>query len=244
MQSHLWMHHRRKRSDGTPPYRWECPYCGATGVEYVQTDGNALKNHLTEHVPSVFDTVSTSDLVHPGGRLLLYTGGGGTAATVMRKHVFFDADSLLLVTATPDKQLELLSEIPFPPVRTAVLTTASPPYEYADATGGQVDVIQLEGGIGLTELARESSDVIEDYGDRGGTFHIEFDIAGAIIERFGLESAFKFISALNAWIHRAEAGIYYPVSSSKQPKSVLNALDGLFDRSIRAREKRLVSSFN
>lgn len=242
MQSHLRDHYRRNRTDVSTTASWECPYCGATGVAPgPNRAADSLRTHLSEHVPAAFETVPTADVAPPGGRLLLYAEDG-TASATLRKHVAFDADSLLLVTGSPDERLDSLSDIPSPPARTAVLTTASPPYEHADAADERIDVTTLDGGIGLTELARELSGIVDDYGDREDTFYIEFGILGAIVERFGTESAFKFVNALNTWTREAGAGVYYPVVPGRQPESVLNVLEGLFDRSVRARERLLVSS--
>lgn len=241
MQSHLCEHYRRNRTDGGATASWECPYCGATGVAGGPTQASdSLRSHLSEHVPDAFERVPTTDVAPPDGRLLLYAGGDAAAA--LRRHVAFEADSLLLVTGAPDERLDVTSEITSPPARTAVLTTASPPYERADAADGEVEVTRLDGGIGLTGLARELSGVVDDYGDRGGSFYIEFGIVGAIIERFGTEAAFRFLNALNAWTREAGAGVYYPVVPGRQPESVLNVLKELFDRSIRTRGQLLVSS--
>ena len=241
MRSHLCEHYRRNRTDGDVTASWECPYCGAAGIAGGLTQASdSLRHHLSEHVPDAFERVPTTDLAPLNGRLLLYVGGG--AAATLRRHIAFESDSLLLVTGAPDKRFDALSGIPSPPARTTVLTTSSPPYEHADAADGQIEVTRLDGGIGLTDLARELSEVVDNYGDREGTFYIEFGIIGAIIERFGTESAFSFINALNAWTREAGASVYYPVVPGRQPESVLNVLEGLFDRSIRTREQLLVSS--
>lgn len=242
MRSHLCEHYRRNRTDGGTTASWECPYCGATGVASgPNRASDSLRSHLSEHVPAAFERVPTADVAPPDGRLLVYVEGG-TAAAALRRHVASEADSLLLVTGAPDERLDALSGIPSPPAKTAVLTTASPPYERADAADGEVEVIRLDGGIGLTDLARELSEVVDGYGNRGGTFYIEFGIVGALVERFGTKPAFKFVNALNAWTREAGAGVYYPVVSGRQPESMLNVLEGLFDRSVRARERLLVSS--
>lgn len=243
LRSHLRTHYRRKRADDNAQYSWACPYCGTSGVTYMKSDaGDAFENHLSGHVPGILESTDVTDVLRTSDQLLLYARERDAAAAAMRKHVFYEADSLLVVTGSPDERLRILSEeLPSPPRSTTVLTTASPPYEHADAGAGRIDVARLDGGIGLTELASEISTVIDEYEARG-TFYVEFDIAGAILDRFGVEAGFKFINALNAWARNAGAGIYYPVSPARQPESVLNVVEGLFDRSVHARGDLLVSS--
>jgi hypothetical protein len=104
-----------------------------------------------------------------------------------------------------------------------------------------LEVVRLDSRLGLSGLGETLSRVIEEYEAADGKIAVEIDILSELVEKFDLQTVFKFLHLLGKRIGQADALAHYHVDSRAQSESTINVLDQLFDISITARDQRFVS---
>jgi hypothetical protein len=245
--SHVLDHHRQRVTKQDFRLRWDCPYCESTGQYHGRGDGiEKLKRHLLDHVTSLIQSgVHVTDDIGGTGNVLVRSPRGSAASDNARVHVLSSGDIVMFVTTAPDERLRLLhDELREWPAQTAIVTTRSDVLENVsgiDSSEMPLELVQLDGRLGLSGLGETLSRVIEECEAAAGKIAVEFDILSELIEKFDLRTVFKFLHALGRRVKRADALAHYHVDSRARSESTINILDKSFDLSIRVRGQRFVS---
>jgi hypothetical protein len=247
VESHLLDHHRGQLTNREFRISWECPYCDTTGQSHDESEGVArFTSHLFEHVEPLLESgVHVADEVDGTGSILVRSPVGSTGADNARIHFLSPGNVVLFVTTNPADRIRLLDEeLHEWPAWTIVLTTKDDPL--AGVTGIDfsevpLEVVRLDSRLGLSDLGETISRVLDEQERTDGKISVEFDILAEIIEKFDLQTVFKFLHVFAKRCESADALAHYYVNPSAQSESTLNVLDEVFDLSITAREETFVS---
>jgi hypothetical protein len=247
VESHVLDHHRQRVTKQDFRVRWDCPYCESSGQYHDQDEGvGEFKRHLFDHVKSLVESgVHVADDIDGTGNVLVRSPRGSTASDNARVHFLSPGDIVVFVTTTPGQRLRLLhEELHEWPAQTVILTTKSDvlgSVSGIDFSDVPLEIVQLDGRLGLSGLGETLSRVIEEYETAAGKIAVEIDILSELVEKFDLQTVFKFLHLLGERIEQAEALTHYHVDSRSRSESTINVLDQLFDLSITAQDQRFVS---
>jgi hypothetical protein len=245
--SHTLDHHRERLTEEGFRTRWDCPYCGHTEERTGHSDAvDRFERHLSDHVAALVTSgVHVADAVGGTGSVLVRAPRSGRGADSARIHFCSSGGTVLFVTTAPDERLRLLNDaLPEWPARTILLTTGSDPL--ASVAGIDVDdvsleVVHLDARLGLTGLGETISRVVDEYEDANGRLTVGIDVLSELVETFELRTVFEFLHVLGRRFDRAGALAHYHVDPRRLSASTINVLEGAFDLSIRARNRRFVT---
>jgi hypothetical protein len=217
------------------------------GQNHEQSVGvQRFQEHLFEHVEPLLEPgVHIADSVNGTGNILVRSPLHSAGANNARVHFLAPGDIVLLVTTNPAETITLLDEeIGEWPALTTILTTKEDPL--ADISGIdvmniQLEVVQLDRRLGLSDLGETISRVLQEQETTNGKITVEFDILSEIIEKFDVQTVFKFLHVLTNRIKSADALSHFYVDPSRRSMSTINVLDQLFDLSITAHEHTFVA---
>lgn len=240
VQSHMLDHHRGNLSQAEFQLRWECPYCDASGQSHDQSAGvQQFKRHLYDHVePLMESSVHVADDIDGTGSVLVKAPTDSAGADNARIHFLAPCDIVLFVTTNPARRVELLAQrLDEWPAWTIVLTTKTNPLagvEGIDIGNVPLEVVQLDGTLGLRDLGETISRVLDEQDTTQAKLSVEFDILSEIVQKFQVQTVFRFLHVLSKRLERSGALSHYYVDSNRQSASTLNVLEELFDLSITA----------
>ncbi|MFB6102210.1 MAG: hypothetical protein ABEJ73_06550 [Haloplanus sp.] len=244
---HILDHHRQRLTKQDFRVRWDCPYCDSSGQHHDQTDGvEEFKRHLFGHVESLVESgVHVADAIDGTGSILVRAPPGSAGADNARIHFLSPGDIVLFVTVAPAERLRLLyEELHEWPAQVVVLTTKSgvlddiPGIDFDELS---LEIVRLDGRLGLSGLGETMSRVLEEYEATDGKIAVEFDILSELVGKFDLQTVFKFLHVLGKRFDRADALAHYHVDPRAQSESTINVLEQSFDLSITAHDQRFVS---
>jgi len=247
VESHGLDHHRQRLTTRDFRVSWDCPYCESSGQYHDRDEGvEGFKQHLFDHVKSLVESgVHVADDIDGTGNVLVRSPRGSTASNNARIHFLSPGDIVVFVTTTPGERLRLLhEELHEWPAQTVVLTTKSDVLgRVSDIDFSEVplEIVRLDGRLGLSGLGETLSRVVEEYEAAAGKIAVEIDILSELVEKFDLQTVFKFLHLLGKRIEQADALAHYHVDSRSRSESTINVLDQLFDLSITAHDERFVS---
>jgi hypothetical protein len=233
-------HHRGNLSQAEFQLRWECPYCDASGQSHDQSAGvQQFKRHLYDHVePLMESSVHVADDIDGTGSVLVKAPTDSAGADNARIHFLAPCDIVLFVTTNPARRVELLAQrLDEWPAWTIVLTTKTNPLagvEGIDIGNVPLEVVQLDGTLGLRDLGETISRVLDEQDTTQAKLSVEFDILSEIVQKFQVQTVFRFLHVLSKRLERSGALSHYYVDSNRQSASTLNVLEELFDLSITA----------
>ena len=245
--SHTLEHHRRRLTEGGFQTRWECPYCDRTEEHADRADAvERFQRHLFEHVEGlVVSGIHVADEIDGTGSVLIRSPRSGSGADNARIHLLSPAGVVLFVTTAPGERLRLLEkQLPEWPAQTLVLTTKADPLESVsgiDFSAISLEIVQLDGSLGLSGVGETISRIIDEHEETGRKLAVEFDILPELVGKFDLQTVFKFLHVLGRRFDRADALAHYHVDPRRQSASTINVLEGAFDLSIEARDRRFVT---
>ncbi len=240
IESHMYDHHRSQLSKLEMQIRWECPYCDAAGQgTTAERTVRSFKQHLRDHVePLVESGIHVADSIDGSGTVLVLAPSGSDGADRARIHLHSASDIVIFVTRSPELRLRLLSErFQSWPAWTVVITTGSEPLaglDGIDQTQVPLEIVQLDSGLGLQQLGQTVATVVGDQENSAGKLSVEFDILPELIEKFDLQTVFKFLHVLSGRLSEADALAQFYTDPSGQSESTINVLQSLFDLTIDA----------
>lgn len=245
--SHLLGHHRRQLEKQEFRVQWTCPICEQRGQSHDEQEGvQRFKRHLFEHVKPLLESgTHVADDVDGAGSILVRAPLEGTEADTARVHFLAPGDVVLFVTTTPADRLRLLRKrLGEWPEWTIVLTTKENPLADVedDLASAPLEVVRLDRRLGLSELGETISRVLDEQETAGRTVSVEFDILSEILEKFELQTVFKFLHLLSRRLEDTGALSHFYANPNTRSTSTLNVLEELFDVSITAHEEALVSA--
>jgi len=245
--SHILSHYRERVTKQDFRIRWSCPHCERSGQHH---DGDAgverFERHLFEHVESSVESgVHVADDIDRTGGVLVRAQRGSDGLDNARVHFLSPGDIVLFVTTAPAERIRLIDDtLREWPRRTIVLTTKPDPLgdvSDLDLSETSLEVVRLDSRLGLSEVGETISRIVGEYEDVGGKIAAEFDILPELVEKFDLQTVFKFLHVLAVRFDRADALSHYHVDPRAQSQSTINVLDQVFDLSIVADDRRFVA---
>jgi rubredoxin len=247
VESHLLDHHRGKLTNRDFRISWECPYCETTGQSHDESDGIArFRSHLFDHVEPLLESgVHVADDVGGTGSILVRSQAGSAGADNARIHFLSPGNIVLFVTTNPAQRIRLLDEqLDEWPAWTILVTTKDDPLAGVtgvDLSEKPLEVVRLDGRLGLSDLGETISRVLDEQEHSDGKISLEFDILSEIVEKFDLQTVFKFLHVFAERCASADALAHYYVNPRARSESTLNVLDEVFDLTITAREETFVA---
>ncbi|MFD1634656.1 DUF7504 family protein [Haloplanus ruber] len=245
--SHILSHYRERVTKQDFRIRWSCPHCERSGQHH---DGDAgverFEQHLFEHVESSVESgVHVADDIDRTGGVLVRAPRGSTGLDNARVHFLSPGGVVLFVTTAPAERIRLLDDaLNEWPARTIILTTKPDPLgdiSELDLSAASLEVVRLDSRLGLSEVGETISRVVGEYEDVGGKIVAAFDILPELVEKFDLQTVFKFLHVLDTRLTRADALSHYHVDPRTQSQSTINVLGQAFDLSIVADDRRFVA---
>jgi len=240
VKSHLVTHYGDTVSQGGFGIQWSCTYCDEEYQTHDKRDGyEQYKDHLFTHVESLMEAdVHVADDVKGTGSILVLAAPEGAGADNARKHFLSPADIMVFVTTRPEQRLRLVrEELGQLPSRTVVITSRENPLEGlqgAEPDTLPIDVVHLEGTIGLSMLGKTISRVLDDHEGIEGKISFEFDILSELITTFDLQQVFKFLHVLTTRLEDADALAHFYANPDARSESSINVLDQIFDMRLTA----------
>lgn len=241
-KSHLITHYRSNIRSENFGVVWSCPYCDATARGHDEEETlEQFKDHLFDHVEPLLESgVHVADDVDGIGDILVAAPVESTGADNARIHFISPADICIFVTTNPKRRIELIEEeLDEWPAWTVVITSKTDPLAGitgVDLSEVPLELVQLDKSLGLASLGETISRVLEEYESSEGKVSMEFDILPEIIEKFELQSVFKFLHVFSSRCEDAGAISHYYVDPDRQEMSTVNVLDQLFNVKIYATE--------
>lgn len=240
VKSHVVNHHRGCITRGDFQLTWECPYCDRTHVAHEEADGiRAFRDHVYTHVePLLEEGTHVADDVDGTGDVLVLSPLDSQGADNARIHFVSPCDVAVFVTADPAARLRLLGDgLDALPAWTTVVTTADDPLAGlpdVDPSNAPIEVVQLDGALGLGGLGKTLSQVLSEQGSANGKMSFEFDILSELVDKFDLQSVFKFLHLVTTRFEEADALSHFYVDPATRSDSTINMLEGLFDLTLDA----------
>jgi hypothetical protein len=247
VQSHLLDHHRHRLTKREFQVQWECPFCETTGQSHEENEGvQQFATHLFGHVePLVESETHVANEINGTGGILVRTPPGSDGAENARVHFLSPGDIVLFITTTPAERIRHLRErLDEWPAWTIVLTTKENPLagvEGIDLASAPLEVVRLDRRLGLSDLGETVSRVLDQQETDNGKVSVEFDILSEIIEKFDLQTVFRFLHLFGQRLENAGALAHYYVNPQARSTSTVNVLEELFDLSITANGQTFVS---
>jgi len=241
IKSHLVTHYRDTVSQGSFGIQWTCPYCDDEQQTHDKDEGfGRYKDHLFSHTKSLMETeVHVAEDINGTGSVLVLSSLEGTGAGNARKHFLSPGDIMVFVTTRPERRLRLVQEqIGKLPSWTVIITSRENPLEGlhgADAASLPVEIVHLDGSIGLGTLGRTVSGVLDKQEGKAGKISFEFDILSELIETFDLQQVFKFLHVLTSRLEDADALSHFYANPDVRSESSINVLDQVFDMRLTAK---------
>ena len=245
--THLLEHHRERVTKQGFQIRWSCPYCDSGGQHHDRDAGiDRFERHLFEHVESRVESgTHVADDVDGTGGILVRAPRNSPGLDNARIHLLSPGEVVLFVTTAPADRLRLLHDrLDEWPARTIVLTTKPDPLgdvSGIDLSAASLEVVRLDSRLGLSEVGETISRVVDEYETAGGKIAVEFDILPELVDKFDLQTVFKFLHVLGTRFERADALAQYHVDPRTQSQSTINVLGQAFDLSIEADDRRFVT---
>lgn len=240
VQSHLLDHHRHRLARREFQISWECPFCEKEGRNHEESEGvQQFKRHLFEHVEPLLESgTHVADDVDGTGSILVRAPLQSDGADNARVHFLSPGDIVFFVTTTPAERIRLLRErLQEWPAWTIILTTKENPLagvEGIDLASAPLEVVRLDRRLGLSDLGETISRVLAEQETTSGKVSVEFDILSEIIEKFELQTVFKFLHLLSQRFENVNALSHYYVDPTARSTSTVNVLEELFDLSMTA----------
>jgi len=238
IKSHLLEHAESNLQRDAVRTVWQCPYCGTQRHTYAG-DGaiEAFETHLFEHVASRIETgAHVADDVGGTGSVLVVGQTDAPTVANARAHFLSRGDTVILVTAEPAARLRLLDRtLPSWPESTTVVTTAADPLAATDIdrSAHSLDVVTIDGRPDLSNVGETVTRVLPtSLGD--GRLSVQFDILPEIVEKFELQSVFRFLHLLSSRLDQAGALSHYYLDPRRIQRASCNVLEQAFDLSITA----------
>ncbi len=239
VRSHLVKHHRDRLRSEDFGVAWSCPYCDDGGHSHEREQAVAsFERHLYGHAePLVESGVHVADEFDGTGSVLVQAPLDGQGADNARTHFLAPADIQVFVTMSPSKRARLIeSDLGEWPAAIVFLTTNEQPLAgvEADLSAAPIEVVQLDGRMGLSGLGETLSRVLDEHETTAGKISVEFDILSELVSKFDLQDVFKFLHVLTSRCDRAGALSHYYFDPRAESASTVNVLDQLFDARIAA----------
>jgi hypothetical protein len=229
---------------------WECPYCDNQGQNHDETNGvQQFQSHLFSHVePLLEDGTHVARDIDGTGNIMVRAPLRSTGAENARVHFIAPGDIVLFVTTEPARRLRLIDQkMDEWPAWTIVLTTKEQPLDDVDIpklAKRPLEVVRIDKRMGLSDLGETISRVIAEQDTTNGRVSIEFDILSEIVEKFDIETVFKFLHLLMKRLESTNTLAHYYVNPRKRSASTINIFDELFDLSIVAKENVFIANPN
>lgn len=245
--SHILSHYRERVAKQDFRIQWSCPHCERSGQHHDSDAGiERFERHLFEHVESSVESgVHVADDIDRTGGVLVRAPRGSTGLDNARVHLLSPGDVVLFVTTAPAERIRLLSDaLQEWPARTIIFTTKPDPLgdvSDLDLSAASLEVVRLDSRLGLSEVGETISRVVGEYENVGGKIVAEFDILPELVEKFGLQTVFKFLHVLDTRLTQADALSHYHVDPRAQSQSTINVLGQAFDLSIVAEDRQFVA---
>lgn len=237
VQSHLLQHHQSQITRYEMQIRWECPYCATTGEASDKREGvQSFKRHLLDHVErNVESGTHVGEAVDGRGSVLVLGPTPSDGVEEVRRHFHEPGEVAVVVTGEPADRVEMLVEdLDTWPVQTILVTTESNPLADVDVpTGIPIDVVVLDGALGLHNLGESIVTAIAERGG-GGKLSVEFDILQEIVGMFDTETVFKFLHVLTKRFESGGALSHFYLDAETVDETTLNLLKEAFDITIDA----------
>ena len=240
IESHLLDHHRQQVERREFRIRWECPYCSRTGQSHDESEGvKRFRQHLFEHTEPLLESgTHVAAELGGSGSILVRTSLQSAGADNARVHFLSPGDLVMMITTTPGERIRLMHErLNGWPERVVILTTTENPLPDIDGVNvsdAPLEVVQLDRRLGLSALGETVSRVLDEQRTAGRTVSVEFDILSELIEKFELQTVFKFLHVLSQRLATVDALAHFYVDPTARSVSTVNILTELFDLSITA----------
>jgi len=242
IQSHVVGHHREAIERDDFRLAWECPYCDRAEHTHDEAAGRrGFAEHLYSHVESLVEEgTHVAEAIGGSGDVLVVSPLESTGADNARIHFVSACDVAIVVTTNPAARLRLLAErLEELPAWTVVLTTEESSLadiEEPDLSSLPVEVVALDGSLGLSGLGETLSRVVDEHESADARLTVEFDILSELLSEFSLQQVFKFLHVLSARLADADALAHYYLDPDAESESTMNMLRELFDLAIEPSE--------
>jgi hypothetical protein len=245
--THLLGHHRERVTKQDFRIRWSCPWCERSGQYHDHDDGvEQFERHLFDHVESAVESgIHVADEVGRTGGVLVRAPRESAGIENARVHLLSPADIVLFVTTAPAERIRLIEDkFREWPTRTIVLTTTPDPLgdvTDVDLSEVSLEVVRLDSRLGLSEVGETISRVLGEYEDAGEKIAVEFGILPELVEKFDLQTVFKFLHVLDTRFEQAGVLSLFHIDPRTQSQSTINILGQAFDLSVAADDRRLAT---
>lgn len=238
VKSHVASHHRDCLTKDNFQLKWNCPYCDRTAHTHEQDEGvQEFKDHLYAHVDSLLEKgVHVTDRIGGTADILVLSPVESPGADNARIHFIGPCDIAICVTTNPASRIRLFAQhLDELPAKTIVITTVDDPldgFTDVDVSNGSLEIVRLDGGLGLSGLGETLSRVVSEQESVGGKISFEFDIVAELTNTFDLQEVFQFFHLVSSRLEEADALSHYYLDPQTVSDSTINILNELFDLTI------------